>query len=58
MPATAPVVLNFLQKIVSRMVGTFAFAATAKASATTKATLRPWANRTRIIDPTDIATNV
>src|SRR3712207_9462724 len=39
-PVIAPVVLNLLQKIVSRITGTFALAATAKASATRKATFR------------------
>src|SRR3712207_9548523 len=40
MSVIAPVVLNLLQKIVIRMTGTFALAATAKASATRNDTLR------------------
>src|SRR3712207_9359385 len=40
MPVIAPVVLNLLQKIVIRMTGTFALAATAKARATRNATFK------------------
>src|SRR5688500_20139881 len=43
MPVTAPVVLKRFQKMVSRITGTFALAATAKASATRNATVRFWA---------------
>src|SRR5919107_3983045 len=40
MPITAPVVLNRFQNMVSRITGTLALAATAKARATRNATLR------------------
>jgi hypothetical protein len=56
MPVTAPAVLNRFQKIVSRMTGTFALAATAKASATRNATLKLSAGSARSIAATEIPT--
>jgi hypothetical protein len=46
--------LNRFQKIVRRMTGTFALAATAKASATRKATLKLSAGSARSIAATEI----
>src|SRR5919107_3761177 len=56
MPVTAPVVLTRFQKMVSRITGTFALAATAKASATRNATLKLSAGRARSIAATEIPT--
>src|ERR687896_1278210 len=58
MPVIAPVVLNLFQKIVSRMTGTFALAATAKASATRNATLRLPRGMARIMAATEMPTAV
>src|SRR5215213_10140099 len=58
MPITAPVVLNRFQKIVSRITGTLALAATAKASATRNATFRFCAGIARSIAATEIPTAV
>src|ERR687893_3283188 len=54
MPVMAPAVLNLFQKIVSRMTGTFALAATAKARATRNATFRLPSGIARTIAATEM----
>src|SRR5215210_1568332 len=58
MPVTAPVVLNRFQNMVSRITGTLALAATAKARATRNATLRLCAGIARSIAATEMPTAV
>src|ERR687895_2629238 len=57
-PVIAPVVLNLFQKIVIRMTGTFALAATAKAKATRNATFRLPRGIARTIAATEMPTAV
>src|SRR5215217_573491 len=58
MPVTTPVVLNRLQNMVSRITGTLALAATAKARATRNATFRFWAGIARTIAAIEMPTAV
>src|SRR5699024_1447503 len=58
MDQTAPWVVNFFQNSEYRMVGRLAEAATAKASATRKATFCPWAPMPPTIAKTPMTTTV